>query len=241
MVKPLAFPKPGGHNLILEWDIFYPLPDSWRKPKLPTPKPPPPPPPTTTEEIIVWDDPHADHHDHSDHHSDHSEEAWMPEGGWQTDDVLKNLADEKEAERRYWNKLPVSHKSSSKAFKLIFTIQQRPQSRVANNLFRSPSSSPVTQYQNPLLYNRAWQQAAQVGPLSRNGQINFNQQYYQSNRRNFIANSNNQQPANRRKKGRSLNAEGSRADESMDDNWEHHYAHRDRRDLFQRIETTSPL
>lgn len=109
--------------MILEWDIFYPLPDSWRKPKKPTPKPPPPPPPpTTTEEIIVWDDPHADHDhdDHSDHHSDHSEEAWMPEGGWQTDDVLKNLADEKEAERRYWNKLPVSHKSNSKTFKLIF-------------------------------------------------------------------------------------------------------------------------
>lgn len=29
--------------------------------------------------------------------------------------------------------------------------------------------------------------------------------------------------------------------EREDDEWEHHYGHRDRRDLYQRIESTSPL
>lgn len=89
LVKPLAFPRPGGHNLILEWDIFYPLPDTWRKPKKPTP----PPPPTTTEVIETWDP-----------HSGHSGEIWMPDGGWDSD-VIKTLSsgDEKPAEKRTWN------------------------------------------------------------------------------------------------------------------------------------------
>lgn len=30
------------------------------------------------------------------------------------------------------------------------------------------------------------------------------------------------------------------AEESTDDNWEHHYAHRDRRDLYERIEKALP-
>lgn len=94
LVKPLAFPRPGGHNLILEWDIFYPLPDSWRKPKRPTP---PPPPPTTTEVIETWD-PHS---------GGHSGEIWMPDGGWDSD-VIKTLSsgDEEPAEKRLWNAPP---------------------------------------------------------------------------------------------------------------------------------------
>lgn len=103
LVKPLAFPRPGGHNLILEWDIFYPLPSSWRLPKKPTP-PPPPPPETTTPEIIESWDPHSD--PHADLHSDHSGEIWMPSGGWDSDtDVIKTLSetDDKQADKRNWN------------------------------------------------------------------------------------------------------------------------------------------
>lgn len=95
LVKPLAFPRPGGHNLILEWDIFYPLPDSWRVPKKPT-KAPPPPPETTTKAPEVSDD-----HDHSDH--DHSGEIWMPSSGW-VSDVIEKLsgAEAKPADKRNW-------------------------------------------------------------------------------------------------------------------------------------------
>lgn len=99
MVKALVFTRPGGHNLILEWDIFYPLPDSWRKPQKPTPPTPksiemtPP-----TPEIIIDD---FDHHHHDDHHLDHPGEIWVPPGGWDSD-VIKTLS-EAPAEKRFWN------------------------------------------------------------------------------------------------------------------------------------------
>lgn len=112
----------------------------------------------------------------------------------------------------------------------------------------------MTQYQNPLLYNKPWQQPAPLSPsFNRNG-INFNQQYYQSNwrpsqsypERNFIA-ANKQRQMNSISKGRSLEPRDDKNEmhegvmESTDDNWEHHYAHRDRRDLYRRIETTLPM
>lgn len=103
LVKPLAFPRPGGHNLILEWDIFYPLPDSWRIPKKPIPLPPPPPPETTTPEIV-------DYHDHDHDHGDHDPhgDIWMPDSGWAPDtDVLKNINGDDSADRRYWKGLKV--------------------------------------------------------------------------------------------------------------------------------------
>lgn len=76
----------------------------------------------------------------------------MPEGGWETDDVLKNIADEKDAERRYWSKLPVSHKSSSKTFKLIFhdstaaTVEGRQQQFISLTLIIAGDtvSKPIT-------------------------------------------------------------------------------------------------
>lgn len=49
-------------------------------------------------------------------------------------------------------------------------------------------------------------------------------------------------------KGRSLELRDDKKEEmksgreeSTDGNWEHHQAHRERRDLYDRIETTSPL
>lgn len=98
LVKPLAFPRPGGHNLAIEWDIFYPLPSSWYKPTKPT-KPAPkieilkPAP-----EIIESWNPPGDH-------SDHSGEIWVPSGGWSPDsDVIKTLSEaETEGERRVWS------------------------------------------------------------------------------------------------------------------------------------------
>lgn len=40
-------------------------------------------------------------------------------------------------------------------------------------------------------------------------------------------------------KGRSLQLQDD--EELPDDEWEHYYAHRDRRDLYRRMETASPL
>lgn len=110
----------------------------------------------------------------------------------------------------------------------------------------------MTQYQNPLLSHQLRQQWPQTtNPISRNEEINFNQRYYQSNRqppspssfspKNFIA-SRKQQQANFMPKGRSLE-EATRlgVNKSTNDDWEHHYAHRDRRDLYERIEATSSV
>lgn len=127
-----------------------------------------------------------------------------------------------------------------------------------NNLFHSLPSSPITQFRNPLLYNQPWQQRPQTNSIG-NGKINFNQQYYQSNRRqspssssysekNFM-NDKKQRKMNFMPKGRSLEMreereeemQSSRREESTDGNWKHHQAHRDRRELYRRIETTSPL
>lgn len=91
LVKPLAFPKPGGHNLALEWEIFYPLPSSWYKPTKPTKAPPKPEPTTPAPEVIEsWNS-----------HSDHSGEIWVPSGGWSSDsDVIKTLSDTDDGGRR---------------------------------------------------------------------------------------------------------------------------------------------
>lgn len=85
--------------MILEWDLFYPLPTTWRLPKKPTPSTTPPP-ETTTPEIV-------DYHDHHDDHS-HRDDVWMPNAGWADGtDVLQNIEDENSADRRYWNSLRV--------------------------------------------------------------------------------------------------------------------------------------
>lgn len=82
--------------MILEWDIFYPLPSSWRKPKKPTPAPVPVE--TTTPEVEEHWDPHLDPH------AGHPGEIWMPSGGWDSD-VIKTLSDgdDKPADKRNWN------------------------------------------------------------------------------------------------------------------------------------------
>lgn len=65
-------------------------------------------------------------------------------------------------------------------------------------------------------------------------------------KRNFIKGT-KQQQMKFVPKGRSLElhddaeqTQHTQTDESMDDNWEHHYAHRDRRDLYERIEKALP-
>lgn len=116
----------------------------------------------------------------------------------------------------------------------------------------------MTQYRNPLLTNsiqRAW---PLTSPPFRSGSSNnFNQPYYQSNRRppppssaslpserNFMA-------YNKQREGRSADDDinrmqmASAADSNVnmkDDEYsKYHRAHRDRRDLYDRIESTSPL
>jgi hypothetical protein len=242
LVKPLAFPRPGGHNLALEWDIFYPLPSSWYKPTKPT-KAPPKPESTTPipEEIESWDphgDPHSDPHD--DPHSNHPGEIWVPSSGWSSDtDVIKTLSEAEENDKRRissrTNNVNEFLREKKGATKNLFSCFQSPQQIKStdwneNYSYRSPSLPPVTQYQNPLLYNRPWK------PTQTTGEINFNQQYYQSNRRqspssssysekNFMTD-NKQRRMKFMPKGRSL-----------DDRTEHC----DRRELYRRIETTSPL
>lgn len=114
------------------------------------------------------------------------------------------------------------------------------------------ASYQVSQNQNPLLYNQPWQQLSDTNQIYRNKNDNFNQRNYPLNRqtspseRNFISTMRERQmkfvP-----KGRSLELHDtemtklSSAEESTDDNWEHHYAHRDRRDLYERIEKALPL
>jgi hypothetical protein len=107
----LAFPRPGGHNLVLEWDIFYPLPSSWYKPTKPTKAVPKPPDTTTpTPEVIESWDPHADLH------SDHPGEIWMPSGGWSPDsNVIKTLSEvDDKAERRDWTRTEVNFQFKQK-------------------------------------------------------------------------------------------------------------------------------
>jgi hypothetical protein len=228
-VKPLAFPRPGGHNLVLEWDIFYPLPSSWYKPTKPT-KPVPKPEPTTAAPEVVesWN-----------HHGDHPGEIWMPSGGWSSDsDVIKTLSEADDGgKRRVWSKQnDVNERLRGKATKFLyfcFSIPQQIKSTDWNEnySYRSPSLPPVTQYQNPLLHNQPWQQPSQT-----NGEINFNQRYYQSNRRqsppsssysggNFMSD-NEQRGMKFRPKGRSLEDRKEPCD---------------RRELYSRIESTSPL
>lgn len=92
-MKTLVFPRPSGHNLIIEWDIFYPLPATWHIDK----KKKPPAPPTTTpkEEIIeTWDE------------HKHPGEIWVPPSGWSPDtNVINSLSDVK---RRIWSESNVS-------------------------------------------------------------------------------------------------------------------------------------
>lgn len=101
LVKPLAFTRPTGHNLILEWDIFYPLPVSWRKPEKPAPKPKP------TELPNVEEINSSEFHDsHHAHHPYEPKEVWTPSGGWSSEnDVIKSLSesDDNSADRRNGN------------------------------------------------------------------------------------------------------------------------------------------
>lgn len=76
LVKPLAFRRPTGHNLIIEWDLFYPLITTWKQPEV-TLKPRTT---TTTTELPIetvesWTAP---------------KEVWQPSGGW-TSDVIEQI------------------------------------------------------------------------------------------------------------------------------------------------------
>lgn len=209
MVKPLAFPRPGGHNLIIEWDIFYPLPSTWHLPKKPTPVPSPT---TTTEAIEVWDP-----HDHD------SGAIWMPGSGW-TSDVIEKLKDEP-AEKRYWNIPRVN--CLNKIYRDIHVFFHKQPQRAdrrewnRNNLFQLSPPSSVTQYQNPLLHQMPLQP---TNSFYRNQKINPNQRYYKP----------------------SLSLPGTVA---MNKQRQIKYAHesnflrshRERRDLYKRIEASSPL
>ncbi|CRL05604.1 CLUMA_CG018668, isoform A [Clunio marinus] len=239
LAKPLAFEKPTGHNYIMEWDIFFPLPTSWRVPtKKPKTTTPPPTEETTLEVTHSWDP-----------HSDSTGEIWMPSSGWAPGtDVIKAISHGKEADKRLWNS----------------PWQQQQTLRESNwndnNLFRLPSSLPVTQFKNPLLHNKTpWQQTLQQMTFNRNDRTNFNHQHYQSNRqplssnveRNFIGIDKQQQRRRFITKGRSLETlsdframkkrEVEESIEDDDDYWEHHHAHRDRRELYNLVESTSPL
>lgn len=256
LVKPLAFPRPGGHNLALEWDIFYPLPSSWYRPTKPTKAAPAPPETSTLAPEIEesWDS-----------HADHPGEVWMPSGGWSSDtDVIKTLS-EADAERRLWTEAEVCFRFFFVVYAAYlfpqffpFSQQRKQNNQNKNKLYGSATFMPVTQYQNPLLKNQPWLQIPKTNSIG-NEEINFNQQYYKTNHRqppssssyysekNFMAD-NKQRKMNFMPKGRSLELGDDKKiemqeekDASMDDSWKHHQAHRERRDLYKQIENISLL
>jgi hypothetical protein len=76
---------------IIEWEIFYPLPSSWKVPKKPTPAPKIIP--ATSELPILPVESHTPPH-----------EVWQPSGGW-TNDVIQQINDDNlksSAHRRIW-------------------------------------------------------------------------------------------------------------------------------------------
>ena len=91
MAKPLAYSRPRGQNLIIEWDIFFPLPSTWRQPQVQTK--PPKPKKTTTKipfheeihEVESWTPPG---------------EVWKPESGWKNDIFAEINKDPHKASRR---------------------------------------------------------------------------------------------------------------------------------------------
>lgn len=93
LAKPLAFRRPAGHNLIIEWDLFYPLPTTWHQPEV-TLRPPTTAkaPMTTTmkeiEAVESWTKPN---------------EVWEPHGGWTNDVIDKINEDNQKSSRRVDN------------------------------------------------------------------------------------------------------------------------------------------
>ena len=126
-----------------------------------------------------------------------------------------------------------------------------------NSLYKSLSAPPhpVSLKLNPILYKNPWQQTQ----LNRNN-FNFNQQYNQPNRllpspsspstvlsasKPFDFSSISNKIQNYFRKTRSVNEEVAKDTEAnngeKDEDWEHYYAHRDRRDLYDRIVNASPM
>jgi hypothetical protein len=104
LVKTLAFVRPGGHALVCEWDIFYPLPNTWHIEK--KKKPPVPPPPTSPSPLPEKEEVEEETNIESWDEHKHPGEIWVPSGGWSSDsDVIKSISDEK---RRVWSELNVS-------------------------------------------------------------------------------------------------------------------------------------
>ncbi|CAH1728848.1 unnamed protein product [Chironomus riparius] len=229
--------RPGSNVLILEWDIFYPLPSSWRLPKKPEKIFPPPiiEPEIPIEPVESWSPP---------------KEVWQPEGGW-TNDVIQEINEQNKniAGRRNWRP-PIKQMASNQ--------QLMDRRWNENSLYKSLSAppQPVSLKLNPLLNKNPWKQTQ----MNRNN-FNFNQQYNQPNRRlpspssssstvlaaskpfDFSSISNKIQ--NYFRKTRSVNEEivkDTKADnKELDEDWEHYYAHRDRRDLYDRIVNASPM
>lgn len=89
-MKPLGFRRPTGQNLILEWDLFYPLITTWHQPEV-TLRPPTTT-TTTTEQTVKpvesWTSPN---------------EVWQPDGGWTNDVIAKINEDNQKASRRVEN------------------------------------------------------------------------------------------------------------------------------------------
>ena len=215
-MKPLVFPRPTGHNLIVELDIFYPLPDTWRKPVKKPPPPPPPPP---------------EHHHHHEEiieswqgHDNHPGEIWMPPAGWNDpSNVIPNINDLKGGKRRNWS--PQDSQENSNNWNEGNLFNYRP--------------APVTQYENPFI-KRQYQQTPKQQTYNSN-----NRQYYPQQGPIYSPNNYQSQRKYSMGKGRSLELLPENATTStiqttkhdeIDEHWEHHYHHRDRRDLYSLIE-----
>jgi hypothetical protein len=121
-------------------------------------------------------------------------------------------------------------------------------------LFNSKAAPrpPVSLKLNPLLYNqqqRPWsnigssgtQQRLKLMPMNRNNFNSNQQRYIQSNQ--YLPPSASFNSMRRRTRSAVDNDNNHDNDDNneLDDNWEHFDAHRERRDLYERIANASPM
>lgn len=254
----MVYTTPRGYNTLLEVDLLYPLPDKPRypKPKNPTPKPvpmtPPPPPPPPPPQIIHPDNHDHDHdHDHSPTFSqpyfnqDHPGEVWMPPSGWK-DDILANINDKPSMD-------------ASHSMNMSMTMRKNDWS----NSYSNPYWNENMNWRNVI-------EDTKIYPTPPPGYLDTKQNLqkfdFMSNHPNHI--NSNHLPSSQSlqrsnlpsgykssyylPRGRSLNVERRETKDTHEkdyfefnaddhEDWEYLHHHKDRRDLYQLIETAFKL
>lgn len=266
----MVFTTPRGYNTLLEVDLLYPLPDKPRypKPKKPTPKPapiipPPPPPPPPPPQMM-----HPDYHDHDngyDHdptftnsrppfNHDHPEEIWEPPSGWK-DDILANINDKPLLDesnsinmsmtmrksdwpdfhsKPYWNE-NMNWRNVEEDTKIYLTpppgyLNVKPNQRKTDYMSNEPNNlkKPID-WTPSIPYDLSFPQSRYHSTLP----SGYKSSYYLPRGRSLNVDSREE----KEKYGR--NFFEFNADDHED--WEYLHHHKDRRDVYQLIETAFNL